>query len=288
MDVDLTLFWISIGTMFVIVSLFYMLSRILRKSEFEAIAKNELRQLFISIIIALGVLALADIVIEISGILIEEFAQTKKDPFIYAENYIRILIDEGTNYMVQIWSLSFTIRHTKMKGVGISAPVAIKAPILLYSFLQEILGKWLGLLDIFFSFFVGSLHFQLIALQLFKSISFSLILPAGIILRSIPFTRSGGSFLIGLAFGMGFIFPFTYIINYEVSKIVWKEFENLQPTTNPLEKVFPSIEETYKTMFNLFDNFSRILPQSTILMIFSFTITITSISIFTEFIKEIE
>jgi len=295
MAVDLTLFWISIGCVFVIVSLFYMISRILKKTEFEIIAKSEFKQAIISIAICFGALALASVFVEVSKAAMTDVVkaqglqQSETMWFDYSENYIRGLTVTGTKMLVEFWTIGFTLRHMKLGSLSLKNPLVPAITFSVVTGVSEILGRYIEVLDMLFSFFVGSLNVQLILLQFFKAIAIEFILPAGIILRAIPPTRSGGSFLIALAFGLYIVFPFGYVVSGEVSKTVWEEYKKLpQPSKTLIEVAFPSIPQTFSTLFNLFDSFSLLIPQATIIPLFVFTITIAFVNSFTEFIREFD
>ncbi|HLD59538.1 MAG TPA: hypothetical protein VI912_00975 [Candidatus Bilamarchaeaceae archaeon] len=80
----------------------------------------------------------------------------------------------------------------------------------------DILGMSMNLLSIG----VGEWVLHLFTLCLIKKWTFSLFLPLGMLLRAFPQTRAGGEAIFVLGFALAVIYPFMFVVTYEVHKIM--------------------------------------------------------------------
>jgi hypothetical protein len=67
---------------------------------------------------------------------------------------------------------------------------------------------------------LGEWVVHLITLCFIKKYTFTLFVPAGILLRSLPYTRAAGEALLSLGIALAFFYPITFIIDYEAHKIL--------------------------------------------------------------------
>lgn len=82
--------------------------------------------------------------------------------------------------------------------------------------LIDILGLSMQLLSVA----VGEWVLHLVTLCIIKKWTFPLFIPVGILLRAFPQTRAGGGALFSLVFMLALIYPFMFLVNYEVHKIM--------------------------------------------------------------------
>ncbi|MBI5046526.1 hypothetical protein HZC07_02220 [Candidatus Micrarchaeota archaeon] len=61
---------------------------------------------------------------------------------------------------------------------------------------------------------------HIVTLCIIKKWSWSFFIPAGMLLRSLPYTRQAGEALISLAFVLTLIYPFMFLFDYETHKIL--------------------------------------------------------------------
>ncbi len=61
---------------------------------------------------------------------------------------------------------------------------------------------------------------HIVTLCLIKQWTWTLFIPLGLLLRSFPYTREAGEALISLAFALALFYPFMFIFDYEVHKIM--------------------------------------------------------------------
>src|SRR3989338_7239038 len=80
----------------------------------------------------------------------------------------------------------------------------------------DILGMSMNL----FSIGVGEWVLHLFTLCLIKKWTFSLFLPLGMLIRAFPQTRAGGEAIFVLGFALAVIYPFMFVVTYEVHKIM--------------------------------------------------------------------
>ena len=213
---EFTLFWVAALAMFAVVAFYYMLGKLFGRRDMVASAVNELRQVLISVFLGILLISLASISEEASKIAMRDVIKADYDyskpgyfHFNYAKDYLNTLIYSiGLPAIVDLWMFGYTLRATS-QFIEPLAPLKYAA---------NAIGTIIGML---FSFFVSSLHIQLLSLSFAEAFAFTVILPIGIVLRTIPITREGGCFLIAVAFASFLVWPFCYVINYEISKSLW-------------------------------------------------------------------
>ncbi|MCS7109825.1 MAG: hypothetical protein NZ903_03445 [Candidatus Micrarchaeota archaeon] len=268
-----------------IVAFLYMIGRIIQKSELEAVAKKELSQFFISFLIVLGVLGLTAIVCNTVPLITQDIFG-RGDQFSISYEYLHNLIyGRGLPLIQRLWVSSFlleslsTIEYsTKISGGSLK----FKPGVIFVPFVKSI-----SIFNSLFTILIGSLQAQLVILQLAEAFAITLVLPLGLILRSIPGLRKGGSFLIAFAFGFYVVFPLTYVMSYAIYKEIYPSFEPLvRSTVSPLETF--KISSDIILIFKYFDEFSILIPQATFLPILGLTNTRYFIILFTKFISDIE
>jgi hypothetical protein len=265
-----------------IISVLYMLGKILSKSELEGLAKNELTQLFIALVIAISIVGLASISCKITKSIISDVFGVFGDgnQFTASTRYLSILIyKKGLPTIQQLWTSGFilevlssselTLAKTKIKG-------SFLAPF------SKIVNAFMFIVPIF----LASLNAQLFIIQLSEAFAITLILPLGMILRTIPSLRKGGSFLMALAFGLYFVFPMTYVMDYLIYREIDPTFHGYAPDINLFETF--EFSTNIITVLRYFNDLAVIIPQATVLALINFTITISFISIFTEFLDSIQ
>jgi len=263
----------------VILAFIYMLGKILTKSELESIAKNELTQLFIALVIAIAIVSLASISCKATKLLIPE-TMGDKNQFSISITYLSILIyNKGLPTIQQLWSSNFLIEVLSSSEISLSK-VKLSAGFL--KPFAKIVNAFMFIVPIF----IASLNAQMILIQLSEAFALTLILPLGMILRTIPGLRKGGSFLMALAFGLYFVFPLTYVMDYLIYKEVDPAFQGYSPEINPLETFI--LSTNIINVLGYFNDLAVLIPQATALVIINFTITISFIAIFTEFLDSIQ
>lgn len=290
------MFWIVVLFMGAIIALFYMLGKALAKSEFEAIAKVELREILVSIAIAFGSVGLIFALCNLSTAVLPLFseslaavgggttAQCELDQFKLAEVYIGTLTNGvGVPTIINLEALAFSTYLTQ-SSVRTSTGVNVLAGLRTFSDSISIL---VGLI---FSPLLASLNVQLIAMSLAKYLALAVILPAGIVTRAFKPTREGGAFLIALAVGMHFLWPFLYIINYEITLNTFTILP-VQVEKPPVPSAFPGLEMIDLTIDMVFRNLlngSQLLLQGLILPVLNITIFIGFVRVFSDFIMSIK
>lgn len=268
-----------------IIAFLYMLGRIMQKSEFEAIAKKELTQFFVTFVIILGVLGLAGIVCNTAPLIAQDIFGAG-DHFSVSQDYLNTLVySKGLPTIQRLWLSAFlldslsTIEYSTKLPLGSLAikPGAVLAPF----------SKSISIFDSLFTILVGSIQAQIVFIQLAEAFALTLILPIGLILRSIPGLRKGGSFLIAFSFGFYVVFPLTYVMNYAIYKEIDPSFSSLvQEPITPLETF--KLSSDIILIFKYFNEFAILIPQATFLPILNLTITRSFIVLFAKFLSDIE
>jgi len=301
MDLSLTctayipdLFWIVISLMFAFVAIVFGLGKILTRSDLEATARTELREVVLSIAIGLGCVGMALALCNTTVFIIPFFENVNNvfkganmeipDHFRPAEMYLSILTNNiGVPMIINLEALAFTsyLAQTTVRSMsGINFLSATGT-------LSNVIGFFIGLI---FSPMISSINIQLLAMSIAKATGLAVILPAGIVARAFKFTREAGSFLIALGIGLYFLWPILYIINYEISLRIFPTLDLIviEPPTNL--SAFPSPDMVNILIDQMFNNFSRgsqLLLQGLVLPLLNMTIFISFVRVFSEFISAI-
>jgi hypothetical protein len=207
------------------VSCLYVFGELFNSPQFIAMAKDELFQTFLAFIrlmFIIGTLASGEIwyVLSTSG---------SSDP-IYGNFQNRHMIDASmafsrlmvanmvTNYsMLLIYNMVIHTIYSSTMWFGVTWRA-------MYSFnlgpvlkpLIDIVGSALQ----FLSMGLGEWLLHIVTLCLIKKWTWTLFIPAGLLLRALPYTRNAGEALIALAFALALFYPFMFIFDYEVHKVM--------------------------------------------------------------------
>ncbi|GEM_PF-3712929 len=218
-----------------LISILYMVAHIINNRKIESWVKNEIFQCFATVVLlflAVGLLSLAS---ELAGTFLTEVANANglqdvvalvtsnqqlgnaPEPHImFARVYLLSRLDvlsEMYNSLFYMYALTST---AGMSGAWFPEQGLIKVGLgslaAIGNFIQPILEY------IYYGFLF--VYFQLGLLEIIDSYFFYAF-PAGLVLRSFPFTRSLGSFLIATAIGLYFVYPFflslLLLTNYETT-----------------------------------------------------------------------
>ena len=280
------LFWIAVSLMFVFVAIAFMIARGLQRKEIEALARDEFRQVLISVVISLSVVGLASGFCYLSGVMMQDISPNQT-MFQYAGTYLSVLVNNiGIPVIKNLWSFSYFSTLISTQG-----PVEFKGGNMMEgaSLISTAADSINGFI---FIPLISSLNIQLIILQAAEAFAFTLILPCGMILRVLRPTRAAGCFLIAVSFAAFVVLPLTYVINYQITEKIFPDFSKgieLKTLTfadlasNPLN-IYQFLTDW---LLQCVDKGAIILPQAVILPIFSLTITATFIGAFTEFLKDL-
>lgn len=188
------------------ISLFYMASKFLMRSDWEARAKTELSRMVFTSILIVGIFFIAE-----AGCTAID-ATVQGDPFLIAKDHIKsIYFNDLVPASMDLWTGALESR--KAAGVRES---------LIYCYFGACYNPYAGFnylasdfesASTIFASFGASLISQYFFLDVIKQLAFSLFLPAGIILKAFPFMRDAGAFLISLALGFYFVFPLFYVMD---------------------------------------------------------------------------
>jgi hypothetical protein len=215
-----SLFWLVIAVMIFAIALLYMAAMFFHKPEYEALSTIELWQVGVSAVIMLSIFGVACFVEEVS------VAIAGANSFDISQEYLNKIIysdddDDDGNGFVGAFQLVQQLEFFKLKwqywgniyGKYGAGAWGIRIPIFPGAIAFE---KSYDFLIIFLSPFTSSLMAQQIGLQFIRGTMLSLVLPVGVLLRAVPFTRDAGAFLIAFALGFYIIFPFTYVMHSQV------------------------------------------------------------------------
>jgi hypothetical protein len=276
------LFSLAIAMMFSIISFFLMLGRAIPRSPWEALARNEFRQVIISAVLGVVLIGLASTACSMSKVALAEVVKSPfTDQFRHSSDYLNYLNGIGYNTLKNYWVLTYTLnavtataRWGDVRYLGIA------------SIVSKLIERGLSLIV---TVFMASLTVQLISIQAAQAFAFTMILPIGMVLRAIPLTREGGSFLIALAFGLYVVWPFTYVANYEVSKAVWRDtdFNKLIGTPDIAQLNYPSLAKVWSILSEFANIVSLLMPQAIALPMISMTLLISFVRMFSMYLNNL-
>ncbi len=283
--------WTFIGlasiTTLAFVSLLFMLGRLLIKSEFEAMAKKELSQLFVALIVAVVIVGLATASCGAAQNLVQSTIG-EGNQFTASSQYLTTLIyKKGLPTIQNLWVSGFIIDMISSLEIKTGLPAAKSSVKFSPGKVLTPFSKIIGLFGSLFNVIVGSLHAQLILIQFSEAFAMTLLLPLGMVLRTIPMMRKGGSFLMALAFGLYIVFPMTYVMDYAIYNTIDPNFNGLAKTTiEPLETF--KLSSQIIDVLGYFDQMAILIPQATFLALINFTITVSFVETFTNFLDSID
>ncbi len=78
----------------------------------------------------------------------------------------------------------------------------------------------------FLSLGISEWMLHIVTLCIIKKWSWGLFIPLGMLLRSFPYTRNGGEALLALTFALIIIYPFMFLFDYEVHKVMRNNLAN--------------------------------------------------------------
>ncbi|MEM4389374.1 MAG: hypothetical protein QXG98_01810 [Candidatus Micrarchaeia archaeon] len=197
-----------VGVLFAI-AIGYMAAQLFRRPDWEAMVRVELTQTLLGasmIFIAVWLSAFScSISYELAG----------GDTFAKANAYLAgLTYGEMIPAIMRLYDKAWQAEKLTAWIIGISSCMSgvCFQPYAGYSMVSYNLGTVAGLL----APIVTSLMVQMLALQFIQQFAFVYLLPLGLLLKAVPFTREAGAFLIALAIGLYVVLPLTYIFNARV------------------------------------------------------------------------
>jgi hypothetical protein len=216
----LTAFIIVIG-----ITIIYMLGQVLNSPSMIALAKDELFQTgltFFRIVFLIGTLAAAQMWygINASGTSDRIYNNPLNRNMIDAAmGFSRLMVSDMTTHysMLLMYNMVIHTIYSSTMWFGVTWRA-------MYSFnlgpvlrpLIDILGSALQ----FLSLGISEWLLHIVTLCLIKKWTWGLFIPMGMLLRAFPYTRNAGEALIALTFALATFYPFMFLFDYEVHKIM--------------------------------------------------------------------
>jgi len=207
------------------IAFMYMAAQVFRRPEWEEKAKLELYQLFISALMvsaAIGFALAADAAgkafvggcpFDVASGFLNMVIQKYAIPEFIELNKIALVSQYFDALVMRFGPTVWSWTHNYAPGAG-----AIDKTI---QFVLNVMG-----------IFLGSLIVQIAGLQIIQGTMYTLVLPAGLLLRFIPPTRDAGAFLIVTAVAFYVIFPASFIIHATVMEEIRNDMRNDNWVTN--------------------------------------------------------
>jgi len=215
---------------FLLLSLFYMLSKFFSRPDWEARFKVELARMVISLFFVFGILSFA-VILCIATSSITEGA----DPFDTAKTFmVGFALRDIPKNLAILWNSAIMSRVESTLITPLPSCIAgvcynpSAGAFYIATDLEAIANIMLPI--------AASLVIQMVVLDVIKQFFLSLLLPAGFLLKILPVTRDAGAYLIAAALSFYFVFPMVYVmgdlIHKEMGKGVLKDLENTVSSMN--------------------------------------------------------
>ncbi len=231
---------LAILVMIFVVAIAYGVGTVARKQEYVAFAQVELFQIFVTILLLIFLLGG---IVFFETLLNTWACSLLPQPDCSMENiairYLdRLLFDQRNGAVAKAFELKLLNFYSEVLlsgGQRVSyTGWGIKKGIEVLRAVGTVGTMMTNSLYTPFLFFIPSLYLQRYLINLIPVFSLEVLLPVGLFLRTLPPTRSGGTFLIALATGLKTIFVFSYTIHaITVSSVVspfYSSLENVDPS----------------------------------------------------------
>ncbi len=187
-------------------SIVFMLSRLINKPEGEAWAKTEMYATFVSYGLVFLMFGISELLCMSSLSLTEG-----QDPFQVAGEYL----SKFSNNLIPtdvafIWEISKDVRKGAYKIVGYSE--CTMGGCITWDAGNTYTSDQLDLVSYFTMPFAAGLMMQKLVLMLIEDVAFTMVVPAGFVLKLFPYTRAAGAYLIAMGFAFYFLFPMSYVL----------------------------------------------------------------------------
>ncbi|MEM3030129.1 MAG: hypothetical protein QXH27_00185 [Candidatus Micrarchaeia archaeon] len=266
----------------------YMVAPLFARPGWQAWAKEEFFQVLLTLFLLANAAFFSSLACQLS------LQLAGGNPFDIADKYLTELVwTQAVPTMMELFALAYEANVIGQYAVQIGptawgfsyAPLAgLKGLANNINLLENILGPLLS-----------SLLLQQVLLQFIQATMFQIVLPAGILLRGISFTRDAGAFLMAAAFGFYVVFPLTYVMNAMVADVIWSDINDPSAKLGlfglcsvPLDPGTPANPGDVSRfgIFSYFDprrqckaflTISHVIPQAVFLPALSMVITTTFI-----------
>ena len=184
------------------ISLVFMISRVLGKREWEALARAELYQAGIAAVWVLIIASAATVTCSTSCSITGD-----SNPFETAITYISDVRSGLQSNSMQFFDIAKDVRVKSALSFALPGGTYLSP----WSGCDSVAGNYETFATILAPI-IGSLLIQQDALIMVSNIAFQFLLPLGIVLRLIPFLRESGAFVIAMAFALYIVLPLTYVM----------------------------------------------------------------------------
>jgi len=224
----LSIFFTGVIFSSLLISLWYMVGKLLDSPDIESVTKVEIQQVGITIVIALILSGLLQILCNISvspeGI---ELGQ-KNALMLSTESKVKDAMKLTLEAYLDMSQALFDYAAVGSASTGfiVYGNAVYFSPFPVYSFIGQAIAP-VSKMTLFAYF---SLVFQYVLLKIVHSQVFLALLPIGLALRAFPIVRKFGGVLIGVSLGMSFIYPLIVAIGFAaIEPISYKHLDGISP-----------------------------------------------------------
>lgn len=209
---------------YLLLALFYMVSKIMQRPDWEGRAKVEFARLIVSMLMILGIIGFAALLYETTTMIVGE----DEDPFSIGKSYL-LRFAVGSIYEDSIPLNVNVLWDSAIKARAEStlitpAPSCIAGACYTEKAGYVYIANNLEMIANIIMPFSASLIIQILALEMIKRYFLAILLPAGFILKILPATRDAGAFIISLSLAFYFVYPMVYVMGAKIHEDVGKDF----------------------------------------------------------------
>ena len=210
---------------YLILGLWYMLSKMFSRPDWEARAKVEMTRMIVSGLMIIGIAGFATVIAMATYALAED-----ANPFDVSREFIGgLAMNDLPTQVSKLWESS---REARIESsINKPMPSCTAGACFTEHAGHVYIANNLEMIATVVIPFSASLVVQLLVLDVIRQFFLSLLLPAGFILKIAPVTRDSGAFLISLALAFYFVFPMVYVagslMHKEVGTKVKGELERM-------------------------------------------------------------
>lgn len=209
---------VAIALLVVGLSLAYMFAQFFKRPEIEQMVSSELYQLFVSIIIFVGIFSLSA---GVNAAMQELSGGKLSDPFDAAESYLgRVSYEYTVPYLLKLELFKLGVQHVSGLYYRLGPGAwSIQWPVFPG---VETAERSIDFVITIMTPVASSIIAQQMGMQILRALC-PLMIAVGVLLRIFAPTRDAGSFLIVSGFAFNFVLPFTYYIHETVVTYMWND-----------------------------------------------------------------
>lgn len=192
----------------VLTSLAYMVGKGMNSAQLLVFSKDSLTQIVITAVLILFMFS----IFEGTCTFMKMFLDTPSDPLTQSITYTNQLRNDGRMMLRDLYKASINEKFEGAYLTGFYAPFVGGETAFRGAYHNAFSRQFEILIDMVTVGYVSA-GVQYFALQMIRDFVFPVLIPFGLLLRALPFTREAGNVVLAIGFTLLVIMPFAYAIN---------------------------------------------------------------------------